>query len=87
MLSRDDLIGRLDLPIAEFLKTEDPVLYWANIYGPPMSASDSETARYMTVHGSTVGSHFRGRLLYKVRQYSCPLPVSDVLDLPYAFPE
>ncbi len=42
---------------------------WAHLYGPPLSAVDQEPANYVTkmqIYGQDLGSHYRGRVLFKV---------------------
>lgn len=68
-LSGDDLVGALKIPFIDVM--EDGYLNprWGHLYGPPMCAVDEPPVNYATkmqVYGADLGSHYRGRLLFKV---------------------
>lgn len=42
---------------------------YINLYGPPLSV-DNEQSNLMAMYGDELGSHYRGRLLYKISSYS-----------------
>lgn len=55
----DQLVGLIRFRFKDI--KEQPVVYkWGNIYGPPLGEEDE----MMTVQGQSLGSHYRGRLLY-----------------------
>jgi hypothetical protein len=69
ILSGDDLIGVLKVPFIDICEDENPTPRWGHLYGPPMCAKDEPPVNYATkmqIYGEELGSHYRGRLLYKV---------------------
>ena len=70
-LSANELIGCLKIPFVDICEPGN--IYstprWGHIYGPPMCAVDEQPTNYATkmqVYGEELGSHYRGRLLYKI---------------------
>lgn len=58
----------MKIPFADLIDHKSIGPRWANIYGSPMSGKDKEPLNYATkmqIDGSTIGSHYRGRLLFK----------------------
>ena len=58
---------------------------WANLYGAPVSASGKQ-ADMMNRYGESIGSHFRGRILYKPTSYFEREPKTEVKNLEFSFP-
>jgi len=59
----------LKIPFIDICEDKDPAPKWGHLYGPPMCAVDEEPSNYATkmqLYGDELGSHYRGRLLYKV---------------------
>jgi hypothetical protein len=59
---------------------------WANLYGPPLSATGS-VAEKMTLYGYEMGSHYRGRILYSIGSYNEKYAKTKVNDLEFSFPD
>lgn len=63
----DDLIGVIKIPFVDLTEQSQP--RWGHLYGPPVSGKDYPPYNFATkmqVNGQKIGSHYRGRLLYKI---------------------
>ena len=77
--SDDDLVGQIKINLAD-IQYKKHVPKWANLYGAPTSSSGKE-ADLMNFYGSTLGSHYRGRLLYSCSSYNKAEPKTVVKNL------
>jgi hypothetical protein len=68
-LTGHDLIGAIKIPFIDIYEDKYIAPQWGHLYGPPMCAVDEAPINYATkmqVYGQEIGSHYRGRLLFKV---------------------
>lgn len=68
-LTSHELIGTLQIPFIDICEDKYLNPQWGHLYGPPMCAVDKEPQNYaskMQIYGQDLGSHYRGRLLFKV---------------------
>jgi len=68
-LSSNDLIGVIQIPFIDICEDKYINPQWGHLYGPPMCAKDQEPTNYaskMQIYGQSIGSHYRGRILFKV---------------------
>lgn len=92
MVGPNDLIGTLEIPVKQLLKSKSGVLgpYWGNIYGPPI-VLDGEIGNaqfyQMECRYGKLGSHYRGRLLYQVRHWPEQVAKTSVEDCRFRFPD
>lgn len=66
---KNELIGTIKIPFIDIVENKYSTPRWAHIYGPPMCAKDVEPNNYtskMELYGEELGSHYRGRLLFKI---------------------
>jgi hypothetical protein len=66
---KHDIIGTVKIPFIDICEEKYKTARWAHIYGPPMCAVDEPPNNYATkmqLYGEDLGSHYRGRLLFKV---------------------
>ena len=73
----DDIIGVIRIPIISLQEESEP--RWGHIYGPPRSAVDKEPhfeATKMQLYGQDIGSHYRGRLMFKITGHKDVLTVN-----------
>jgi hypothetical protein len=69
LLMADDLIGVIKVPFVDVFENDDSKPVWGHLYGPPIAGKDVQPTCYATkmqVYGDRIGSHYRGRLLYKI---------------------
>lgn len=66
----DDLVGVLKLPFTAICEGElVGTPQWGHLYGPPLAGKDISPHNFaskMQIYGQDLGSHYRGRLLFKV---------------------
>ena len=63
------MIGVIKIPFIDICENKYNTPRWAHIYGPPMCAVDEPPNNYaskMQLYGEELGSHYRGRLLFKI---------------------
>lgn len=68
-LSGDDLIGVIKIPFVDINEEKFVTAQWRHLYGPPMCAKDQDPINFATkmqVYGEEIGSHYRGRIMFKV---------------------
>lgn len=82
--SADDLVGGFNINFKEIQDTTGEPR-WANIYGSPVSA-DNDEATLMTQFGDELGSHYRGRIFYKISTFYKQNPKTTIKDLKFKFP-
>ena len=66
-VGHDDIIGVIKIPFVDLKEQSEPV--WGHLYGPPISGKDYppyDMATKMQIYGQDMGSHYRGRLLYRI---------------------
>jgi hypothetical protein len=51
------------------IREKDLPARWGNLYGAPFKVRDAEQGSLMNLYGEERGSHYRGRLLYKVTSH------------------
>lgn len=67
LLGHDDIIGIIKIPFVDLKEESEP--RWGHLYGPPTCGKDEEpydAATKMCVYGQEMGSHYRGRVLYRI---------------------
>lgn len=87
--AKDDLIGTIKIPFIDICENKYNTPRWAHIYGPPMCAKDVEPSNYaskMQIYGEELGSHYRGRLLFKVQGKKYVRSNSGMSEIKFAFP-
>ncbi|EGR29640.1 hypothetical protein IMG5_151880 [Ichthyophthirius multifiliis] len=83
--SEDDLVGQFKIDFNK-IQGKKPIPQWQNLYGAPVCAS-GQHADLMNFYGSTLGSHYRGRLLYSVTSYNKNNPKTILRNLNFSFPD
>ena len=76
----DGIIGIIKIPIISLQEESQP--RWGHLYGPPTSGVDKEPhfeATKMQVYGQEVGSHYRGRLMFKITGHKDLLTVNKYI--------
>jgi len=58
---------------------------WANLYGAPISG-EGQYASLMNIYGDSLGSHYRGRFMYKISTGYERNPKTVVKRLTFSFP-
>ncbi|KAL4431869.1 hypothetical protein ABPG74_012681 [Tetrahymena malaccensis] len=82
--SDDDLVGQLKINLADIMYKKH-LPKWGNLYGSPVTAQGKD-ADLMNFYGQTMGSHYRGRLLYSCSSYNKKDPRTSTKQLQFSFP-
>lgn len=83
-ISSDDLVGQIKINLAD-IQYKRHVPRWANLYGAPTIAKGKD-ADLMNFYGSSLGSHYRGRILYSCTSYNKEDPKTICKSLQFSFP-
>lgn len=86
LIGSDDLIGTFKVKFQDIREKELQVR-WANLYGAPLTAKDEKQAELMTLYGETMGSTYRGRVLYGFTSGYVGEPKTETKPLKFHFPE
>lgn len=66
---KHELIGVIKIPFIDIYENKFNTPRWGHMYGPPLCAKDEPPNNYaskMELYGEELGSHYRGRILFKV---------------------
>lgn len=86
---KHDLIGTIKIPFIDICENKYNSPRWCHIYGPPMCAVDEPPNNYaskMQLYGEDLGSHYRGRLLFKVIGKKYIRSSNGMTEIKFTFP-